>query len=490
MPPKREKKGSIEQLLPVDNIEDIYPMSDIQKGMIYHTLKNPAASHYHNQIVIMRHSPAFDPGRFQQTVRLVTDKHPMMRTVFNMYDYEEPIQIVLKKYDPDVKYHDISHLDKKEQEQYIHRELAEDRAKSFDFSRLVPLWRIRIFDVGKEMICITWICHHSIIDGWSFASLMTEINNTYNHLKFEPGLILQKLKYTYKDFIIEQLEEKKKIRNREFWKKELQDYKRIHLLKPLENSGNSYEIQVFYRDMGKQLRQQLEIKAREYNTSLRALCFSAYVYMVNMLSFENDVIVGYVTHNRPDIKDAEKIIGCFLNLVPVRIKIPPQLRWLDFVQLVENKLQVLKRYDKISLFEIKRITNPKNITEELFEFNFNLVDFHVFNQLEPLHSPGETPSPDKQGLNIAGSGSTNILFDAIVHTDSGEFKLTFTYAVPTISPKIVGLLYDYYQDALKKMVYEPGSLLSKEKKLVSDSSQTNFNTASSQAKTGKIEFNF
>jgi len=87
-----------------DNIEDIYPMSDIEMGMVYHSLKNPDDSVYHNQMVFQRLVKDFDHQVFKKAMLLMMQKHPILRTCFDMYGADEPVQILLRSLPADIEH--------------------------------------------------------------------------------------------------------------------------------------------------------------------------------------------------------------------------------------------------------------------------------------------------------------------------------------------------------------------------------------------------
>ena len=61
-----------------DNIEDVYPMSDIEKGMVFEFLVSEGAGVYHDQMVHQRVFFDFDIERFRHAMELVVEKtfHP------------------------------------------------------------------------------------------------------------------------------------------------------------------------------------------------------------------------------------------------------------------------------------------------------------------------------------------------------------------------------------------------------------------------------
>ncbi|MCU0289254.1 MAG: AMP-binding protein, partial [Acidobacteria bacterium] len=367
-----------------ENIEDIFPLSDIQMGMIYESLVPGTASVYYNQSIIPITDKNFDFERFKWAVSLLVEKHPMLRTGFNFEDSEEPVQVVYKKIELDIEHYDLCRHEPAAQEDYIKSCLRREREKFFDISAVKPLWRIRIFQTAENKIYFAWLNHHAIHDGWSFATFMTELNNTYLRLHTEPHFVPGQLKSTYKDFIIDQVIEKRNITTIEFWKNELADYKRFEIPGRVGVPGTAKSKKIsIVEKLGSQAFENLKGIVKKYNISLRHICFAAYVYTLYMVSYENDFVVGIVTHNRPECEDGDKIIGCFLNEVPVKVSIPAELKWIDFIFMIDRKLIQLTEYNKLSLFEIARIT-AENIPGKnpFFDTIFNYTDFHIFNRMD------------------------------------------------------------------------------------------------------------
>jgi NRPS condensation-like uncharacterized protein len=146
-----------------------------------------------------------------------------------MDDYRVPVQIVHKRIVMDAEYIVLTNENADEQKAFIEELLAEDRSRPFNLvsGGEQPLWRIRVFELNDDTFSLCWIFHHAILDGWSNASLMTELSNLYAALKADPAIVPVGLSHTYKDFVIDQITMS---RNKEvigYWKDELEDYKRF-----------------------------------------------------------------------------------------------------------------------------------------------------------------------------------------------------------------------------------------------------------------------
>ncbi|HLP47317.1 MAG TPA: amino acid adenylation domain-containing protein, partial [Candidatus Kapabacteria bacterium] len=61
-----------------EDVEDVFPMSDIEKGMIFHAYENSDEAIYHDQFVYHRKFPGFEPDIFRKALDLLTEKHSIL----------------------------------------------------------------------------------------------------------------------------------------------------------------------------------------------------------------------------------------------------------------------------------------------------------------------------------------------------------------------------------------------------------------------------
>ncbi len=442
--------------LPKDVI-DVYPLSDVEAGMLYYTLTDSRL--YHNQDIFQVKAAGFEPGRFDKALALMVEKHDILRTSFNMSDFDKPLQMVHKTIVPDIIHADISHLDRQAREKHIKKLMLQDRGRPFQVKTGSLLWRIRTFVLDEENLCLLWVAHHAIIDGWSSASLMTELNNTYYQLAQDPSYTPARLKSSYKDYILQEIVEKKKAANIDFWKKELAGYKKMTFPGPLPGKDRTGEPGLITVNLGGPLLEKLKETAAKYGTTAKNICFAAYLYMLNMFSHENDITAGIVSNNRPQVKDGDKIIGCFLNTVPVRMEIPAGGTWEDYMTAVEAKMKQVRRYGRIPLFEIATIIGEKTQGgNPIFDTLFNFVDFHIFGSVRQSENPGTK----SEKLTLQGHGNANTLFDISISTTQGNFDVTLSSSAGGPDLRTVQQAAGYFKTILAAFAEEPCGSAGKE----------------------------
>jgi tyrocidine synthetase III len=443
------------------NIEDAFPMSDIEKGMVFHSLKDKG-SVYHDQFPYPMHYSSFDFNLFKQALLLMVKKHANLRTGYNVDMFAEPVRIVYKDVPLDIRYQDISPIDSSAQEVFLRHYMSTDRQHPFNTSQ-APLWRMRVFYLGDELVWVLWVFHHAMIDGWSNASLVTELNNTYLQLRENRDYLPTDLSSTYKDFIKEQMLEKRNPETIQYWTQELEEYKRLRFPTPsdidFETETDDFQRLVLTQDS--QLLERVEKSARQHNTSIKHLFFAAYVYMLNMLSYENDLVTGLVTNNRPVCLDGEKIVGCFLNTVPIRVRVPMEVgfSWAQYIRFIDETLKNLTRYNRLSLYEIVQITGKDSHQENpFFDALFNFTDFHVYNKAIGDDTADETVNWPK----VEEYENTNTLFDFGVHVGDGTLRFVLSYSRTLLDPLRVERLSGYFLRLLEMFIDSPQDLMQKD----------------------------
>ncbi|WP_161964298.1 non-ribosomal peptide synthetase [Chitinophaga flava] len=420
-----------------ENVEDIYPMSDIEKGMIYESLLNERNDIYHQQMVERKVLVNFEIERFKQAVVLLTDKHSILRTSFNVDDYETEVQIVHKKIAVSVQYKDLADVTREKQETVIRDFMETEKVNHFRFS-VAPLWRINVFNLGADEIVFVIQMHHAIIDGWSDVSFRAELYDLYLKLGNDPSYEPVKLKSSYKDFIIQHELDKKDELIKQFWREELSDYTRLDIFASGEESKH------YTQSLDRDQLKRLEKTAADLNTTVRIVSLSAYLYMLKVFTHDDEIVTGLVTNTRPDCEDSDRILGCFLNTVPLKMGIDVDEPCADFIVRVHNKLIELKNYERLSTFEISQIHKQESYSgNPFFDMIFNYVDYHI----------GKSTTKDEQfsqkeailpSFNIDSIGRTNTYFDFSVNVTDGNFFIEISLSRQLksgFSPERIAALY-------------------------------------------------
>src|SRR5687768_8633937 len=115
------------------NIEDVYPVSPVQEGMLFHSLYEAESGVYISQFTCSL--KGLNIKMFEQAWQRVTERHSVLRTAFVWKGGEKNLQVVGRQVKVSVKLHDVRGLSGLEQKERYEAFLREDRKRGFDFSR-------------------------------------------------------------------------------------------------------------------------------------------------------------------------------------------------------------------------------------------------------------------------------------------------------------------------------------------------------------------
>lgn len=427
------------------DIDDFYPLSDIQQGILYHSMMNPSLGLYHEQFAYQFSEDQFSYELFQRAVSLLVDKHGILRTNFDLNHFDMPIQIVHKKVVKDLMFESLEELDHGQQKTHIEEVLKRDLIRSFNFANggKRPMWRIKLFKLSEANVCMYWIFHHSIFDGWSNASFITELTNTYFELKRDADFSTNKLKSDYGNFIIDQMAAHMNDTTRVYWSNELRDYKRLKL-EPRLNTRSAVSYMVSKR-ISNNIMEKVNTFCKLQGLDVKLVYFAAYCYLLSMISYEQEFLTGLVEHNRPNCEDGDKILGCFLNTVPIKVKLEPHMTWRDFVASVNRKYMEVKQHGRLSLFEISKLVEGDSYPNNpLFDTHFNFVDFHIYNKIEQKNL-------EHRVLEIDSYERNNMHFAFTVFNTFSDFMVRIQYADRFFAQETIHKLLDYYPEILARL---------------------------------------
>lgn len=173
-------------------IQDIYPLSYMQEGMLFHTLLNKDTQAYVEQASFSM-TGKVDTDIFQKSITALCARHDIFRTIFISQNVSVPQQVVLKERTITVEEKDLTHLDRSGQLRLIDDVKKTDRAKGFHLQK-DGLMRVILFKTGEREFTCIWSFHHIIMDGWCLGIVLKEFFHIYaSHLhqtplKLEPAV--------------------------------------------------------------------------------------------------------------------------------------------------------------------------------------------------------------------------------------------------------------------------------------------------------------
>lgn len=360
--------------LATDNWTAAFPMSAIQKGMVFHNMMEKGAYIIsHNEQFIDKD---FDISLFKKVLSDLIEKHEILRTSFYITEFQREIQIVHNTIDLNdhFNYLDCRNLTEADQKIDLNELMFKKINNGFDLDK-PGLWQIYCVQLSDDKFILMFIMHHAIIDGWSYFSLVTELTQHYSSLKTNgQQTTIEVLKSTYKDYIIQQELAHRNEKAKHFWLENLADFEKPTL--PFNKKDITIaDPEVLIIPISDALKSEVDQFLSENKLTKKAFYLSVLIELMRFTTNENDITIGLASNGRPVVEDSQKVIGCFTNAIPFRF----QVNYNEpLLQAVENKLRELKAFELFSNFEIKNLLKENlNYYGELYDVMYNYTDFYV-----------------------------------------------------------------------------------------------------------------
>src|SRR4051812_30849723 len=127
----------------LENLEDLYQLSPMQQGMLFHTIYAPESGTYFEQSVFTIKGE-LDTRAFERAWQHIVDRHSILRSSFLWEELEKPHQVVHRRVSLHVEKKDWSGLSSEQQEVQLNSYIVADRDRGFDLAT-PPLMRIALF---------------------------------------------------------------------------------------------------------------------------------------------------------------------------------------------------------------------------------------------------------------------------------------------------------------------------------------------------------
>ncbi|HKP13380.1 MAG TPA: amino acid adenylation domain-containing protein, partial [Blastocatellia bacterium] len=424
----------LDQLVGRDrNIEDIYGLSPMQQGLLFHSLYQPEGGAY---VVQMSITVEGDVNReeFERMWQGVAEKHEALRAAFLWEGLEEPLQVVRKQVTVPVEYKDWRGLSQAEQQQELERYLREDRKGSFDL-RVAPLMRICLIRRGESLYQWVWSHHHLLMDGWSLPLVLGQLSG-----KSEAAGRAR----PYRDYI-EWLQRQDLGKAESYWREALRGFNEPTQI-GIESSGEPVgEFTERYGEVSvrlpKAFTERLEGAAREQRLTLNTLVQGGWALLLSRYSGEKDVVYGATVSGRPaELDGIDKVVGVFINTLPVRVKVSPEQRAGEWLKQLQEQQSEMRQYEYSPLAQVQGWSEMGR-GATLFESIFAYENYPMLQSLQKRS--GGSKLRDMQAIE-----RTNYPL-SVVAVPGEELRIKIIYEKARYAEAAIRRMIKHYENVLE-----------------------------------------
>ncbi|MFE1744009.1 amino acid adenylation domain-containing protein [Coleofasciculus sp. H7-2] len=360
----------------VENLEDIYELSPMQQGLLFHTLYAPESGMYFEQYSWTVQGD-FNALAFKQAWQSVIDRHSILRTAFFWQDLEKPYQVVYRQAELIWEEQDWRQISRELQAERLEMFLQADRDRDFDLSQ-APLMRLALIQLANDAYQVVWSHHHILLDGWSGPLVFKEVYAFYQAFCQGQDLHLERPR-PFREYIT-WLQQQDLSKAEAFWKKTLQGFTAptpLGLDRTLHNQAlekNENELQI---KLSQAVSATLESLARQHRLTINTLVQGAWAILLSRYSGEQDVVFGAISSGRPtDLVGVESIVGMFVNTLPMRVYVNPEAQLLPWLNSFQAQQAEMRQYEYSPLVKIQGWSEiPANVS--FFESIVTLENYPV-----------------------------------------------------------------------------------------------------------------
>ncbi|NUT79699.1 non-ribosomal peptide synthetase [Pseudomonas brassicacearum] len=394
-------QGQLDSLpVPAGQIEDVYPLTPMQEGMLLHTLLEPGTGLYYMQDRY-RINSELDAQRFAQAWQAVIARHEALRASFCWNVGEDMLQIIHKPGRTPVDYLDWSEVPEDAQEAKLQALLKNEREAGFDLLNQAP-FHLRLIRVGAARYWFMMSNHHILIDAWCRSLLMDDFFEIYTALgeNREPQLAVPP---RYRDYI-GWLQHQSLAEARQWWRHNLQGFERTTPIpsdRPLlrEHAGDSGGMSVgdCYTRLDARDGARLRELAQAHQLTVNTFAQAAWALVLRRVSGDRDVLFGVTVAGRPvELPQMQRTVGLFINSIALRVQMPEDhqrcsvRQWLS--DLLDSNMQ-LREYEYLPLVSIQEVSElPKGqpLFDSLFVFENAPVEVSVLDRAQSLNATSDS----------------------------------------------------------------------------------------------------
>ncbi|NEW09308.1 amino acid adenylation domain-containing protein, partial [Paenibacillus sp. SYP-B3998] len=396
-----------EQTQHIGEIENIYTLTPMQKGMWFHNEMDRHTSAYFEQTRIIMHG-ILDADVFAQSWNSLAARHVVLRTNFYSGLNGEPLQIVYRSKQIGFAYEDLSDRQEDERQAHIENMAIADKLRGFDLEQ-GELMRVTVVRISEESHLVLWSSHHILMDGWCLPLIAKELLETYN-VYMEHGHVEQAVGPSYSQYI-EWLEKQDGEAASAYWAEYLAGYDGQTVLPQGKSKGSdeAYVSEHVVCELDKSLSGQMNRVAQQRQVTLNTLMQAAWGVVLQKYNGTSDVVFGSVVSGRPaEISGIEEMIGLFINTVPVRISCDSDASFADVIGRLQKQALDSGNFDYYPLYEIQAQSAQK---QDLIN---HIIVFENYPMDEQIMQAGTDHSGKLTIVDVQIAEQTNYDFNLTV----------------------------------------------------------------------------
>ncbi|AUI59998.1 non-ribosomal peptide synthetase [Amycolatopsis sp. BJA-103] len=411
-------------------VQDVLPLSPLQEGLLFLSTWDSAATDVYTiqQVFDLRGDLA--PERMRAAAETVLTRHPNLRAAFRPRKSGETVQLIPEAVTVPWQVDEVG-------EDEVPALLDADRARRFDLAS-PPLIRFRLLKLAPAHHKLVVTAHHLLLDGWSGPLLGEELFTAYGRGELLPAP-------KYRDYLA-WLGRQDREAARAAWRGSLAGLAEPTLLAPGGTPSAEFPSELEVR-LSTVDTERLTSWAREHRVTLNTVVQAAWAIALGKLTGRRDVVFGTTVSGRPaELPGVDRMIGLFINTLPVRVRLDPGETLTGLVTRVQAEQAALLDHQYLGLAEIQKEAGHGELFDTLTVF-----------QSAPADADALRRADDAAGLAVSPEETRSVTHYPLtaVAAPGDEFVIALVYREDLLEAGFVRRVAALLTDLLTALPAEP-----------------------------------
>jgi len=160
-----------ENAVDMDSIEDAFPLSGSQRGILFHAMQSEVRDTYVAHISL-RLDGELDVPAFKAAWDTVIEHQPSLRASFVWEGLDEPLQVIHRDVKPEWR------IEEELSSCSLEDVLEAESLRPFQLGQ-APLFRFVLYRESARHHRLIWSVHHLLADGWSTPIILEQVLSAY-----------------------------------------------------------------------------------------------------------------------------------------------------------------------------------------------------------------------------------------------------------------------------------------------------------------------
>ncbi|HKV40446.1 MAG TPA: HAD-IIIC family phosphatase [Blastocatellia bacterium] len=438
------------------SLTQLAPLTYPQLMQWYLQQLEPGTSTY-NISAQLRLTGPLNPGVLQRSLDELVCRQGSLRTGFSLHE-GQPRQFVVPDIRCVIPTVDIGGLTPRSKQEEAEKVCKAVRAVPFDLAR-APLIRTILIKMTETEHIFMVMAHHIVCDAWSFTIFLSELGTLYTAFSRQEPSPIAPLPIQYADYAVWRMKSaagELTQSDLSYWKSNLAGAP-ISVDLPLDHDrADVHDLRGAWKSL--QIPPTLVEKVDLISRRHLVTHFTVMLAALNILLFrwtgQRDLVIGTVTANRwrSEIQD---IIGCFIDVVPLRSKVKPQMTAAELLQQIRTRYVEALAHHDCSIGDIIAAVRPER----------QFARSPLFNVVFVMQNASQTVSfgPNLEVMRDRPEGQMSLVFDLrfVVRSveSSDGWTLICDYRPGAFDDETIEQIIENYHAILLDMVERTDSSL-------------------------------